>query len=142
MGILSSLFPGPAAAGKVIEEAAKGIDKLWYTEEEKAEDAQKAKREAASMYLKWMEATSGQNRARRAIALTVTAMWACTYSAALLCDVAAPWLDADVAARLAQSADALRGGARDMALPFGAVISFYFGQRMLDAFKQAKGAKP
>ena len=138
MGLLSALFPGPAAAETAINAAVKGIDSIWYTDEEKAQDKQKAKQAAADMYIRWMEATSGQNRARRAIALTITALWASTYASAILCDVAGPWLPADVAARLATSAETLRSGAADMNTPFVLVLGYYFGQRMLDAFKQPK----
>lgn len=138
MSIFSALFPGPAAATKVIETAAKGIDALWYTEEEKAHDKQAAKREAAGMYVRWMEATSGQNRARRAIALVVTALWAATFAAALLLDVAAPWVPAGSVDALRASADALRDGAGQMSTPFMIVLGFYFGQRMLDAFRDQK----
>ena len=142
MNFLSALFPGPAAAGEVIKQAAKGIDNLFYTDQEKAEDKQQAKREAAGMYMKWMEATSGQNRARRAIALVVTALWALTFLAALVCDVAAPWVGAEYRDALSASAEALRGGAGQMSTPFTLILGFYFGQRMLDAFRQTpKGGK-
>lgn len=60
MGFLKALFPGADAANKVIDATTKGIDKLFYTAEEKADDKARAKREAAAMYIKWMEATSGQ----------------------------------------------------------------------------------
>ena len=138
--LLGALFPGPAAAESAIGAAVKGIDSLFYTDQEKAEDKQKAKREAASMYIQWMAATSGQNRARRAIALTITAIWALTFVAALLCDIAAPWVGGEYYDRLTASAEALRGGVKDMATPFALVLSFYFGQRMLDAFKKGDKA--
>ena len=137
MGWLKALFPGPAAAETAITAAAKGIDKLFYTDEEKAEDRQQAKREAASMYIRWMEATSGQNRARRFIAIVVTLLWASTFACALILDVAAPWVPAGSQEALRASSEALRGGAGDMSTPFMLVLGFYFGQRMLDAFKGA-----
>ena len=136
MGLLASLFPGADAAAQVANKAFGVLDKAFYTDQEKAEDKQAAKREAASMYIRWMEATSGQNRARRAIALVVTALWAATFAAALLCDVAAPWVADESREALSASAKALRDGAGDMATPFMLVLSFYFGQRMLDAFKR------
>ena len=136
MGFLSALFPGTAAAEKVVGAAASGIDKLFYTEQEKAEDKQAAKREAASMYLRWMEATSGQNRARRAIALVVTTLWASTFACALVLDVAAPWVPQAYQSALQASTAALRDGAGDMSGPFMVILGFYFGQRMLDAFKK------
>ena len=137
MGWLKALFPGPAAAESAISAAAKGIDKLFYTDEEKAEDKAKAKAAAADMYIRWMEATSGQNRARRFIAVVVTLLWASTFACALLLDVAAPWVPSDSQEALRASSAALRDGAGDMSTPFMLVLGFYFGQRMLDAFKGA-----
>ena len=139
MNFLKALFPGADAANKVIDATVSGIDKLFYTDEEKADDKAKAKQQAAAMYIRWMEATSGQNRARRAIALTVTALWAATFLFALCLDVAAPWVPAGSQEALRQSTAALRSGANDMSGPFMIVLGFYFGQRMLDAFK---GGKP
>ena len=141
MGLLKALFPSAAAGETVVNAAVKGIDALFYTDQEKAEDKQRAKQQAADMYIRWMEATSGQNRARRAIALVVTALWALTFAAALLLDVAAPWVPASAQEALRASTDALRGGANDMSGPFMIVLGFYFGQRMLDAFKGGNPSK-
>ena len=90
--VTSALFPGPAAAGQVIEGATNLIDKAFYTKQEQAEDAAKAKIQAVEHYLKWIEATSGQNRARRLIALVVTSLWAMTWVLSFFLALAIPWI--------------------------------------------------
>jgi len=75
LGVLGSLF-GTADAGKAIVEGVRNAaDKLFYTDEEKAEDAAKARSEGFGVYMKWLESTSGSRLARRVIALMVTGVW-------------------------------------------------------------------
>ena len=48
---LGKLFGTDKAGEKLVDGATSAIDKIWYTEEEKAEDAAQAKREAAAVYI-------------------------------------------------------------------------------------------
>lgn len=140
MGWLKALFPGPAAASGALSTVVKGIDELYYSKQEKAEDKQAAKKQAADLYIQWMQATSGQNRARRAIALTVTAIWAFMLMSGFLVDLAAVWVPEAYYDRLMASSKAIAERAGTIHTPFMIILGFYFGQRMLDAFK--KGDKP
>lgn len=72
MGILSRIFAKPEDASKVIDGAVKGLDKMFFTKEEKAEANQKL----SEWYLKYLAATDGQNIARRLIAMIVVGLWA------------------------------------------------------------------
>ena len=139
MGFLKALFPGADAAGAVVEKSLGMIDKAFYTDQEKAEDARRAKRAIMDEYLRWMEATSGQNRARRALALLVASLWAFTWILSLLLDVLAPWLSPDISNEVRQSSAVLKDAAGEMSLMFGMVMTFYFAMRpangLIDAFK-------
>lgn len=72
MSMLKLLFGSPDAAVKTAGTIAKGLDSLVYTDQEKAENRGKA----AEWLTKYMEATQGQNLARRYIATIVTVEWA------------------------------------------------------------------
>ena len=131
MGWLSSIFPGPAVAGEVLKGATDLIDKAFYTDQEKAGDAAKAKREAVDQYLRWLEATSGQNRARRAIAIVVTGLWAMTWILSFIVSLAMPWVPAIYTVRMQQSMDQLQAAGGDISGPFMLVLGFYFSGRVI-----------
>lgn len=133
--LLKALFPGPEAAGGVVKTAAKVIDEAFYTSQEKAEDAQKAKQALADNYIKWLEATSGQNRSRRAIALTVTFIWAFMLMMGFLVDIIIAWAPESIYDQLRASADSILKRSEEIHTPFMIVLGFYFGSRMLGALK-------
>jgi len=136
MGLLSALFPSAKAAGDVVKSATDLIDKAFYTDQEKADDARKMKEEAVNQYLKWLEATSGQNRARRAIALTITALWALTWLLSFITALATPWLSQAYHLQMTATTEALQAAGSDIGTPFMMVLAFYFSSRMLDVFKK------
>jgi hypothetical protein len=72
MSILSRIFAKPEDASKVIDGAVKGLDKIFFTQEEKAE----ANAKLSEWYLKYLAATESQNIARRFIAMVVVLLWA------------------------------------------------------------------
>jgi hypothetical protein len=71
MGIFKMLFGSPEVAVKTAGTLAKGVDSLIYTDEEKAD----ARAKAMDWLGKYMEATQGQNIARRLIAVLVVIEW-------------------------------------------------------------------
>jgi hypothetical protein len=72
MGILANIFGDKDIANKAVDGAIGGLDKMFFTQEEKAEANQKL----SEWYLKYLEATQPQNLARRFIALIVVGLWA------------------------------------------------------------------
>jgi len=70
--MLGWLFGGSKAADKTVDGISSGIDKLVYTDEEKAD----ASREGLKLWIKYQEATQPQNLARRLIALIIVGIWA------------------------------------------------------------------
>jgi len=93
MGILGKIFGTDDAINKTIDLAARGIDALVYTDEEKSVDAAKSRTEARTMIIKWMESTQGQNLARRFIALSITCVWLLQYLMAMIGSMIAVWVD-------------------------------------------------
>ena len=87
MSFFGRLFGTEKALTAIVDSASKGIDALVYTDEEKAGDAAKDRSEARSMVVQWMQATQGQNLARRLIALSITGVWLGMYVFSVVCQM-------------------------------------------------------
>ena len=72
MNILKRIFASSESANSIIDGAKKGIDALVFTDEEKEAMSQ----DAFKLWIEFQKATSGQNLARRYLALIVFALWA------------------------------------------------------------------
>lgn len=71
-GFFKRMFGAPETVKQTIDIVAQGLDKIVYTDEEKAEDNRKDVTQARAMMLDWIKATQGQNLSRRFIAITTT----------------------------------------------------------------------
>jgi len=69
------LFGTEKALEGVVNGVSNGLDKLVYTDEEKAGDAAKDRSEARQMVVQWMASTQGQNLARRVLAMAIAFTW-------------------------------------------------------------------
>lgn len=124
MSFWGRLFGSSKAAEKVIDNVSMGIDKIWYTSEEKAEDAAQARREGYTVYMKWLESTSGSRVARRLIALIVLIPWALEHiSSVVIAQVA---IFADEPEKYLESATQLAQAAEGNNALVGTVLLFYF----------------
>ena len=95
MGFWGRIFGTEKALNTVVEGVSSGIDKLIYTDEEKAEAAAADRSEARKMVVGWMQATQGQNLARRLIALSITGVWLSMYLLAALTSMIAVFTNSD-----------------------------------------------
>jgi len=138
-GILSKMFGTGDAAGKVVDNISSGIDKIWYTEEEKSDDRRQATREGNQVYMEWLRSTSGSRVARRFIAVTVTLVWCLQYVASMLVSCIAPWMtDPTTTTALMQTAEALTLNGEQGNAAFMIVLGFYFlGNKADGLFKAA-----
>lgn len=128
-GFLGKLFGTEKALGAVVDGVSNGLDKLIYTDEEKAEAAAADRSEARKMVVGWMAATQGQNLARRIIALSITAVWLGMYLIGVACSMAAVFVNdfgIVTAIKIAKVGDIAKASAQDMNGAIMLILSFYF----------------
>lgn len=69
--LFAAIFGTADHTKTVLDATVAGVDALWYTDEEKAENAARF----ADWYLVYLATTSPQNLARRLIALVLVLLW-------------------------------------------------------------------
>ena len=124
MGILSKIFGNSDNAEKLVDGATKGLDKMFFTKEEKADANQKM----SEWYLRYLEATQPQNVSRRFIAIIVTLLWA----GLVVAGVALRWLSYEMSDYVFKVLDDV------VTTPFMLVISFYFARRLIGELNSKK----
>jgi hypothetical protein len=122
-------------------------DKLWYTDEEKADDRAKKGEQVRAFMVNWMESTKGQNVARRMLAVGITFVWLSMYIIGTIMGVVAPWLDSTVSvnamgvviegamstySKLMASSVALDAKADKMSGAVMLILAFYFAAPHMD----------
>jgi len=129
---------GLFAAPKVIEagvdtlaDIRDGIDVLWYTEEEKAGDVIKAKREGWELWLKTQGAIAAENSAR-ALTRRILAKWYCGGFIILVFWAGVAWPISKLYAVY------LIDLVKVLVWPTGAVITFYFGPYQVGQYLMRK----
>jgi hypothetical protein len=136
MSFWGKIFGTDAAISSAVGAVRDGLDALVYTDEEKALAGAKERAEARSMLVGWMEATQGQNLARRLISLAITGVWLMQYLVAQLAmSIAVFW--EEKAAQLTALA-VLNGKAADeMMSAVMLILAFYFAAPHMGDFVQA-----
>ena len=143
MGILGKIFGAP----DVIKEGMGLLDKAFYTEQEKSEDAKAfelaARKQAAEQTIKYMEATSGQNLARRYLAFAIVAVYLGVLVLGFAMDFAASFVSDDtVRASLQAAADSGHGILGELKVQFGLIMAFYFSSPLIKTVMDGrKGGK-
>lgn len=127
--IFGAIFGSPANTEKVIDGAKNGLDKLFYTDEEKADAA----KEVREWFIEYLKATQPQNLARRFIAITVTLLWGfliLTGVAAFSVEVMLGTSEAVIALFIFKVLTDI------VAIPFAGLMAFYFLTHTLRATKK------
>lgn len=114
--MLGWLFGGSKAASATIDGIKTGLDKLYFSGQEKAQ----ADSAALALWVEYQKATQPQNIARRVIAFQVSALWSLFV---LLAGLGAVF-DFGYTARLMEFIG-------QISAPFMLVMVFYFGKRMI-----------
>lgn len=136
MSFWGKLFGTDEAIKGAVGAVKDGLDALVYTDEEKATDAAKERSEARSMLVGWMEATQGQNLARRLISLCITSVWLIQYIVAQFAlSIAVFWTDK--AKELNDLAKINTQNANDMGGAVMLILAFYFAAPHMGDFAQA-----
>ncbi len=129
LDLLSRVFGSERALQKTVDNVARGLDALVYTDEERAAAAAKDRSEARAMVVQWMAATQGQNLARRLIALAVTATWLGTYLIGFALSAAAVFADDSgtiTAAKLQAASEIASRASSEMNSAVMLILAFYF----------------
>lgn len=80
MNIFAAIFGSKKNTETLVDAGVSGLDKMFYTNEEKAEDMGKMR----EWFLRYLEASQPQNLARRFIAVVVVGLWATLVLAAVI----------------------------------------------------------
>ena len=124
MGILSNIFGSAKNDETIVTGAAKGLDALFFTKEEKAQANQKL----ADWYLQYLAATQPQNLARRLLALIVALLWALL----ILFGIGIRWLSYEMSDFIFKVLDELVHG------PFMMIMGFYFLAHIVRTYQSGK----
>lgn len=136
MSFWGKLFGTDEAIRATVGAVKDGIDALVYTEEEKAVEAAKERSEARSMLVGWMEATQGQNLARRLISLAITGVWLMQYVVSQIASsIAIFWIDKSN--QLNELAKLQLQSANDMSPAVMLILAFYFAAPHMGDFAKA-----
>lgn len=136
MSFWGKIFGTDEAIKSAVGAVKDGLDALVYTDEEKAGDAAKERSEARSMLVGWMEATQGQNLARRLISLAITGVWLFQYVVAQIASSIAIFWDTK-AAQLNELATLQLKSADDMGPAVMLILAFYFAAPHMGDFAKA-----
>jgi hypothetical protein len=136
MSFFGKLFGTDAAITSTIGAVKEGLDALVYTDEEKAAEASKERAAARSMLVEWMQATQGQNLARRLISLAITGVWLLQYVVATAASSLAVFWTSQ-AANLTKLAEVQIKTADQMNGPVMLILAFYFAAPHMGDFAQA-----
>lgn len=128
---VARIFATPDTMGKVVDAAVAAGDKIWYTDEEKAERSVVM----ADWYLKYLNATQPQALSRRVLTMAITFMWLFLLILSVTFGIAQ-------GSGEGTTADYIYKMMRDVVdRPFSAVVIFYFGghylKEVLDARKKS-----
>jgi hypothetical protein len=122
---LGKMFGSQKAGEAIVDGAVSAADKLFYTSEEKAEDAAKARTEGFNVYMEWLKSTSGSRIARRFIALIVTGIWAVEHIMSVIFGAVGIFVDSPE--KYMEASRMFAEHATNNNTLVGVVLLFYFG---------------
>lgn len=135
MSLLGRIFGTESAIKKIADTAAEQIDTLYYSEQERSEDAFRAREQAVGQIVEWMRATQGERISRRFIATLIVAMWSAMWTGTAICLLSAVWVaDEDTHARIVETANLLGGFASEISAEVLLILGYYFAAPQLDRF--------
>ena len=119
--ILGAIFGSSKNTETVVDGAVKGLDKMFFTKEERSEANQKL----SEWYLKYLAATQPQNIARRFIAVIVTLLW----SALIIAGIVVRWWSYEASDYVFKILGEI------VMQPFSIIIGFYFLTHAVRAYQ-------
>ena len=119
---VGNLFGTQKSANKLIDGISNGLDKIFYTEEEKADAAQKS----MDFVLEWYKATSGSHLGRRWMAIQVSAMWCIFLLVFLVLGISLIFTDPDTSEKILVAMELLGRYFWQVTTALGVILAFYF----------------
>ena len=133
MNILKRIFAGPEETNKIIDGATAGLDKLFFTKEERAD----ANTKLGEWYRRYLSATEGQKLARRMIAIIIVYLWTGLIAIAAVARATELWLYRAALEVPHPFSEFILTLLVDVVMvPFGIVIGFYFLTHTVRAYKK------
>lgn len=123
MGFLKRLFSSPDVIEKTVDGIYSGVDKVFFTQEERSEATQKAQEIYQAM---WMAAVPSA-LSRRIIACSVTFVWVILVLLMVALGIFDNMASAEFTFEVMKSI---------VATPFGIIIGFYFLSQVVTNFKK------
>lgn len=140
MGLLSKILGSDKAMVEGARAVRDGLDALVYTDEEKSADAMRERAAARAMVIKWMQATQGQNLARRLLALSITAVWLLDIVLGQIAGALAIFIDGSTGEQIDQLGKFMVASALSMSDAVMLILAFYFAApHMSDIAKAVVG---
>ncbi|CAH9015927.1 TMhelix containing protein [Vibrio phage 120E34-1] len=130
---LGKIFGTDKALESVVSSVSSGLDKLNFSDQEKAEFNKKM----SDTVVSWVEASSGQNRTRRFLAIAITFIWLLQYVFSMVASAFIPWVDKSIAEPLKESVTIVGGYADGMTGAMMLIIGFYFAAPHMGQFVNA-----
>lgn len=137
MSFWGKLFGSDKAIEGVVDGVSSGLDKLWYTDEEKNDDKKASLTEARTMIIQWLKNTQGQNLSRRLIALSIMFTWLFMHLVSTALAVVAVWSEKITEAKLIASAELISNSAGDMVSAVMLILGFYFAAPYMGSIAEA-----
>lgn len=132
MGLFKRIFAGEETIKTTVEAVRDGLDALVFTDEERATAAAVERAAARGMVVQWMDATSGQNLARRWLSVVITTVWLGQYLAAQAFTVFTIWVTPDKRETYQATAKLMADYAESMNGAVMLILAFYFAAPHMD----------
>tara|TARA_R110000823_G_scaffold142317_5_gene272138 strand:- start:978 stop:1436 length:459 start_codon:yes stop_codon:yes gene_type:complete len=130
INLFKRIFGSPEIINESLSLIRDAGDVIWYTEEEKAQDAARRGAQTDKLLIDWMESSKGQNLARRMLAVMLASVWMLMFLLSTLGDMIAPFLalhsDPAFMDAWRESSDAIDGRTEQMTGAMMLILGFYF----------------
>lgn len=131
------IFGTDKAITRMIETGGNLVDKLYYSDQEKAEDAHALRRETANQIVEWVRSSQGERLARRFIAMMIISMWGLMWLGTALTLLVGVWIHQDEGGlyqRLIETSNLMGGFASDISAEVMLILGYYFAAPQIDKF--------
>lgn len=131
---LGKMFGTDKAVSGIINHTANAVDKIWYTDEEKAADQTRDTTEARKLVIAWLDSTKGTNVARRVLAFIIVGAWISLFLLGGLMTAACSFIpDPALIEQVRESSAILSAMGKAIGEDADMILIFYFGPHLMKA---------